>query len=86
MPKALKIVFSKHTIYQLKERNIPIKEIRKYLKNPDKIIKQYSNRFRALKKLKILDKNYLLIIIFDKINSNIEIVTAFRTSKIRKYL
>ena len=81
-----KIVFSKHARFQLKERNISEREVKESFKNPDRIIKQRPNRFRLLKVIRKQDKDYLLIIVFERKKSSDEIITAFITSKVKKYL
>lgn len=81
-----KIIFSKHAHYQLKERNISQKEIRKSFENPDQVIKQSVKRFRLIKEVKRGGKNYLLVVIFEQRNSSKDVITAFITSKIKKYI
>ena len=81
-----KIIFSKHARYQLKERNISEREIRKSIENPDKILKQSPQRFRLIKEIKRAGRSYILIVIFEQKNSFKEIITAFITSKVKKYL
>jgi len=56
------------------------------IKEPDYLITQPNNRFRALKLIKINGNDYLLIIIFERIGDIIKIITAFITSNIEKYL
>ena len=80
------ISFSGHAQYQLKERHIAQHEVIEIVRNPDKIIQQSSSRFCVFKITAKQEKTYLLVVIYDHANSSIEIVTAFYTSKIKKYL
>lgn len=79
----LNITFTKHAIVQLKIRAISQAEIRLALISPDKIIKQTDSRCRAIKKM---ERRYALVIIYEQDGDKIEIITAFKTSKINKYL
>ena len=81
-----KITFSKHAIIQLKERNVSRDQIKESFRSPDKIIKQSPNRFRLLKIVQKQGKDYLLVIVFERKRSSDEIITAFITSKVKKYL
>lgn len=81
-----RIIFSKHARSQLKERNISEQEVKDSFKNPDKIVKQSSNRFRLVKIVQKHNKNYTLIIVFERKRTLDEIITVFLTSKIKKYL
>jgi hypothetical protein len=82
----MKIIFSKHVLKRLKERKINRRVIRQVIKTPDYLITQPNNRFRALKLIKLNVNDHLLIIIFERIDDIIKIITAFITSKIEKYL
>lgn len=82
----LKITFSDHAIYQMKERNLKEKLIKSALRNPDKTVLQFNFRKRAYRRFKYRHKNYLLIVIYEEQSSNKKIITAFVTSKTNKYL
>lgn len=82
----MRISFSNHALWQLKERNLTRIQIIAAIRSSGKVTKQAENRFRAVKKLQKLRKKNLLVVVYDRYNSNIEIVTAFITSKINKYL
>ena len=77
------IAFSEHALYQLRKRDITKKEVLMAISQPDKIVRQTKDRFQAIKKI---GGRYLLVSIFDRTQSSLEVVTAFRTSKIKKYL
>ena len=82
----MQVIFSEHALYQLKERKISKEEVILALLDTDKIISQTNQRFKALKIVKRKRKKFLLIVVFEKINSKKIIITAFLTSKIKKYL
>lgn len=82
----LKITFSDHAIYQMRERNIKEKLIKLALDKPDKITLQFNFRKRAYKRFKYRHKNYLLIVVYEEQSSNKKVITAFVTSKTNKYL
>ena len=80
------IIFTKHARLQMEERHVAEKTVLACLKNPDKIILQNFPRFRAVRKLKKLKKDYLIVVVFDLFTQSKEIVTVFYTSKFSKYL
>lgn len=82
----MKISFSKHALYQLKERNLSRELAIETIENPSAIVEQENNRFRAVKLIRRSNKDFLTVVVYDKTNSHTEIVTVFITSKIRKYL
>lgn len=81
-----KIVFSKHAVLQMHERNILEKDVLSTILVPDKIIKESIQKFRAVKIAKRGVKDYLLVVIFRRENASKKIITVFLTSKIKKYL
>lgn len=69
------------------ERNILEKEIILTLLRPDKIIAQSSGKFQAVKSIKKDGKKYLIVAVYRQtLNSTKKVITAFLTSKIKKYL
>lgn len=82
----MKVVFSDHAESQLTERNIPKAEVIKTIKHPHQTIFERIGRWRAVRKIRRRNKNYVLVVIYDRSNSAIEVVTEFITSKINKYL
>lgn len=85
----MKIIFTKHSLERAKERLISKKELRFAIHYPDKIDKSSQDNKRFLiKKIyynKKLKTDHLLMIICEKENSIIKIVTIIDTSKISKY-
>ena len=81
-----RIIFSRHAIYQIKERGIDETEIFLAITRPDKVIHCPEGRFRAIKKVKRNNKAFLLVVVYKPINSSAKIITAFLTSKVKKYL
>ncbi len=74
----MKVVFTKHALERIKERNIKFEDIEKTLRYYDKIIDN-----KHIKKI----NSYVLIVVVSKENKRvIKIITAFKSSKINKYL
>lgn len=82
----MEIYFTDHAKYQFKERNISPTEVERTIRRPDKILKQPSGRIRAVRRFKKQRKVYALVAVYEIRKHNIEIVTAFLTRKIKKYL
>lgn len=82
----MKIVFSQHARNQMMERNISEDEIILTVSNPDKIIEQPQGKFRAIRLIKKNGKKYLIIVIYHQTNSIKMVITAFLTTKFKKYL
>lgn len=82
----MKITFSQHALYQLHERNLTTREVENALHKPDRHIPQTFRRWRAVRIVTRQRKRYCLVVIYDRTNSHAEIVTAFLTSKLTKYL
>mgnify|MGYP001602231423 FL=1 len=82
----MRLIFSNHALEQIKERNLSRDKVKEIVRKPDKIIQQSYVRFRAIRLLRRRKKSYLMIVVYDEKNSTKEIITAFITSKIRKYL
>ena len=80
------IVFSPHAQLQLTERNISEGEILEVMGNPIKVARQPNGRFQALKMRELEGRKYLLTVVYEEVGPVQEIVTAFYTSKIHKYL
>jgi hypothetical protein len=82
----MEIKFSAHALFQMREREISQKEVEKIIKKPEKIFKRSKYRYIVQGKIKFDGRLFLLRVIYDKINEDKEIVTVYRTSKLRKYL
>ncbi len=85
----IRVVFSNHAKERMKERGISEKEVKEFLKNPDKVERslKFPSRF-LIKKIyfhRRLKKDHLLLIVIEKKNSILEIITIIDTSKISKY-
>ncbi|MBI2645065.1 DUF4258 domain-containing protein [Candidatus Uhrbacteria bacterium] len=80
-------LFSDHALFQIEERNILSKDILDCIVHPDKVVRQTMIRFRAMRIFKKDKKRYVLIVIYDKQeHADTSIVTAFISSKIKKYI
>lgn len=81
------VFFSDHALFQVKERNILPEDVLECVARPDKVVRQTTVRFRTIKLFKKSKKRYILIVIYDKQEYNKTIiVTAFISSKIKKYI
>jgi hypothetical protein len=86
LKKSMKIVLSEHAKKQMLERNLIESEIISTILKPDKIIPQSHGKSQAVKSIKKNRKQYLMVVIYRKTNSSLKVITAFLTSKIKKYL
>jgi len=81
-----RIIFTNHSRYQLRERSIDKKLVLKTINSPDKIILQHEIRKQAVKLIKRNKKKYLIVVIYEETSRSKKVITAFLTSKIKKYL
>jgi len=79
-------LFSEHARNQMLERNISKEEIISTIANPEKIIKQAQKKFQTIKLIKKNDEKYLIMVIYRQTNSAKKVITAFLTTKFKKYL
>lgn len=82
----MKIVLSDHARYQMRVRNLQVKDIRRAMKKPDGSILQPDGRIQVVKEETRSGKQYLIVVVFEVEKDVSTVVTAFRTSKIKKYL
>ena len=85
----MKIIFSNHALERVKERGIEREAVFQAINSPDKIefSKTNKNRFLAKKIYfnKKINKDHLLIIVCEKENGVLKIITIIDTSKISKH-
>ena len=82
----MKVYFSTHASDQMVERKISKVAILRSVRNPDKLEEQRLSRFRAIKKIGKAGHTQLLVVVYDKVEGGLRVVTAFYTSKTKKYL
>lgn len=82
----LKLQFTKHAKYQLSYRNISRKNIVKTISKPDRVIEQSAVRKKALKIVKKGAKMYVMVVVYEQSGNTAAVITAFLTSKLKKYL
>ena len=86
----MRITFSLHALQRLAEREIRKEVALNALENPDKVEMSSQNQRRLLfKKLyynQTFKRDHLLMLICEKKDDRLEIVTIIDTSKISKYL
>ena len=82
-----KVVFSDHALFQMRRRGISEKEVRQVIKDPEQTEEVRPGRVVFQSKLLTGEpaRKFLLRVFVDVGNSNIEIVTVYRTRKIEKY-
>lgn len=80
------IIFSDHALFQTKQRKIGKQRVLDCLLRADKVVEESPGRYRAMKSFQANKKKYLFIVAYDQREKQVEIVTAFITSKVKKYL
>ncbi|MCE4606782.1 MAG: DUF4258 domain-containing protein [Desulfurococcales archaeon] len=76
----MKIRYTLHAIERIRQRGISREQIEACLNNPDKTVKD--EEFKCVKKLN--DK--AVIVVYRMETDAIIVITAYRTSKLHKYL
>jgi hypothetical protein len=82
----LRISFIPHALEQMRDRRIPRQEAEKTILAPDRVTTQLNGRTRAVRRVIYRGKPYVLVVAYDRQDGMIEVVTAFRSSKVEKYL
>ncbi|OGF70479.1 hypothetical protein A3B05_00140 [Candidatus Giovannonibacteria bacterium RIFCSPLOWO2_01_FULL_43_160] len=77
---------TKHARERMEERTISKELIEEALRNPTKVWYDEDGRILIKKLYKKKDKERLLLIIGEKANGKLKIITIIETSKIKKYL
>ena len=81
-----KIYFTDHAKQQLKERHLNEKSVVAIITKPESTKKQADGRLKIIGTLTKKPKLFLLVIIAEKTDHTLTIVTVFKTSKVKKYL
>lgn len=76
------IQFTKHALKQIKIRNLEKADINATLSDPDKTLEDRFHNFIAQKRI----GNYLLRVVYLKEKDTKIIITAYKTSKFKKYI
>ena len=76
----MKIRYTLHAIERMRQRGISREEVKVCLNNPDKIIE--GKESKCVKKL----NNKALIVVYRMEADAIIVITAYRTSKLHRYL
>lgn len=82
----MKIKFSSHAIFQMKERGIKKSQVEKAIKNPSQVFKKSKFRHITQSEVKYKRRTFLLRVVYDEVGDTKEIVTVYRTSKFKKYI
>ncbi|RYE20057.1 MAG: DUF4258 domain-containing protein [Sphingobacteriaceae bacterium] len=78
-------IFSNHALQQINLRNISSKTVERIMENTDQILKQ-ENKLIYQSLIRGDDKDYLIRIFVNHLVDPAVIITAYKTSKINKYL
>lgn len=78
-------IFSNHALKQINLRNISLEIVKQVMDNPDHITEQ-ENKVIYQSLIRGNDKNYLIRIFVNHLVDPAVIITAYKTSKISKYL
>ena len=77
----MEIRFIPHALQRLEERGIPRELVEEAVKNPDEVRDGYCGRKVAQKRL----NGKLIRVIFEEEGGDVVVITAYVTSKVRKY-
>jgi hypothetical protein len=81
----VKYIFSNHAVEQIKRRNIDVKTIEFILENPNQTtIRANTMVYQAI--IKENSKDYLIRMFVNHLVNPAVVITAYKTSKIDKYL
>jgi hypothetical protein len=74
-------------LFQLRRRQISDAALRQLLQSPDQIIEDRNGRYIYQSRIRFTDsgKEYLIRVVVDLTSDPAEVVTAYRTSNIKKY-
>lgn len=81
----MKFIFSNHALKQIKNRNIEPKIVEFILENPDQVLLQ-TNKLIYQKTIQEHYKSYLIRIFVNHLVDPAVVITAYKTSKVDKYL
>ncbi|NJE62116.1 DUF4258 domain-containing protein [Thermococcus sp. 21S7] len=78
----MEIRFIPHALERIEERGIPGELVEEAILNPDSVLKGYSGRKVAQKRL---NGKMIRVIYEEALNGVVVVITAYITSKVRKY-
>jgi len=81
----MKIIYSRHAEEQLKERNISKNSVSRVLAMPDQVLAGRKGRKIAQAIVIAEGVEFLLRVVYEEKEDTAEVVTVYRTSKIKKY-
>ena len=82
----MRIRISNHAREQIRRRSLRRNDVFLTVRLPDRRIEQTVDRFRVSKLIQYDKQEYAVIVIYDQLPAEIVVVTAFRSSKLEKYL
>ena len=78
----MRIIFTQHSLSQMKIRNISMENVIECLRNPDRELTDDYNNIIAQK----INSSILLRVVYRKENEDKIVITAYITSKLKKYI
>ncbi len=75
------IIFTLHALERMRKRGITKSEVYSCIKNPDKI-EALNDTVRAVKRI----DNKVLVVIYRHEGGSVLVITAYKSSKVKKYL
>ena len=85
-PAETKYILKDHVLQEMEKRDIPPELVKSVLNSPEQIVSGYNNRKVYQSRLNFGNgQEYLLRVIVDSNRKPMEVITAYRTSKINKY-
>ncbi len=79
------IRFTSYALEQLRERGLTGSQVREAVVHADQIVEAGRARKIAQKRIKKIQQEYLLRIVYEEHAGEIVVITAYTTSKIAKY-
>lgn len=80
-----KILFSKHALEQIAQRNIEIEIVQNVIDQPDSMDQSELSNVIYQKKVKFENEDFLVRVFVNQINEPHLVITAYKTSKLNKY-
>ncbi|MBO3842099.1 MAG: DUF4258 domain-containing protein [Candidatus Brockarchaeota archaeon] len=77
----MKIIYTMHALERIRQRKIPFEDILKCIESPGRVIVEHGMSKNIMK-----TNNNVLIVVLRREDDNIIVITAYRSSRVEKYL
>ncbi|MDW8034519.1 MAG: DUF4258 domain-containing protein [Nitrososphaerota archaeon] len=77
----MKITYTVHALERIRQRKISFEDISRCIESPDRVIVEHDMSKNIMK-----INNNVLIVVFRREDDNIIVITAYRSSRVEKYL